>query len=302
MSPWSGGRKFELLNLSSRFLLVSVFSCQFNMYIKPIHAELDVPTLHAFIKQNPLGLFTIAIPNEKHSTIQTTHIPFVLDAPDEVSETSLGVLRGHIGRANPQSKIMIEQLESRKAAASSSHAYLSSWLSSSLSSSAPTDAQELTDEVFILFNAPVHSYIPPKFYVETKGPAGNGPVAPTWNFAAVQVYGRAKIYHERTDASGVYLQKMLEDLTRQSEAAAGHENPWEVADAPVGYVETLKKAIIGVEITITKIEGRFKLSQEAKDRDWAGVVKGLKALGTPQAGKMAEMIEERGKDRGLDLT
>jgi len=53
------------------------------MYIRPVHAELDPETLHALIRANPLGLLTTAIPHPTHATIQTSHVPFVLDVPDD---------------------------------------------------------------------------------------------------------------------------------------------------------------------------------------------------------------------------
>jgi hypothetical protein len=53
------------------------------MYIRPVHAELDHETLHALIRANPLGLLTTAIPHPTHATIQTSHVPFVLDVPDD---------------------------------------------------------------------------------------------------------------------------------------------------------------------------------------------------------------------------
>ena len=82
------------------------------MYIRPVHAELDPETLHALIRANPLGLLTTAIPHPTHATIQTSHVPFVLDVPDDSPlEERKGkgkrVLRGHMARANPQVKAMI---------------------------------------------------------------------------------------------------------------------------------------------------------------------------------------------------
>jgi transcriptional regulator len=290
------------------------------MYIRPAHAELDIPTLHAFIREHALGLFTTAITHATHPTIQTSHIPFVLDRPappspspnadasEPATKPPLGVLRGHMARANPQAKALIDHLKSRgaesaSASASSSSGFLSSWLGSSASAST-TDARpipgpsSLSDEVLVLFNAPEHSYITPKWYTETKPLTGK--VVPTWNYAAVQVYGRARIYYEQDDATASFLQTQVEDLSRLQEELAGHERPWEVADAPTSYVDALKKAIIGIEIEITRCEGRFKLSQEMGDGDWKGVVQGFKALETDKAKKLAGMVQERGKQRGVD--
>lgn len=279
------------------------------MYIRPVHAELDVPTLHTFIKQHSLGLFTTAIPHNDYPTIQTSHIPFVLDTPAGPSagdhRPALGVLRGHIARANPQAKVMIDHLKASNApdAPSQSSGFLSSWLPSSSSqhstSPIPSDPQELKDDVLVLFNAPIQSYVTPQFYVETK-PA-TGKVVPTWQYAAVQVYGRARIFWEHNDtASNAFLQQQLEDLTTVQEAKVPltqEEERWQVSDAPATHVEQEKKRIVGIEIRITRIEGRFKLGQELGDGDWKGVVKGFKALGTEDGYAMSRAVEEQGKNR-----
>lgn len=237
------------------------------MYIRPVHAELDVPTLHAFIRKHPLGLLTTSIKHQEHATIQTSHIPFVLDA----DTASHGALRGHIARANPQCKVLLDAMN---------------------------EDGFLDDEVLVLFNAPVHSYVTPKFYTETKPTTGK--VVPTWDYAAVQVYGRLRVHPASTPTGSTFLQNQIQDLTKQQEAAAGHgEKAWKVGDAPERYIDLLKKAIVGMEIEVTRIEGRFKLSQENGDGDWSGVVRGFNMLNTHEGNIMAEMVEERGQGRGL---
>ncbi|WWC95634.1 hypothetical protein V866_002499 [Kwoniella sp. B9012] len=250
------------------------------MYIRPVHAELDAPTLHQFIRQNPLGLFTTSIPHKSNSAIQTTHIPFVLDTPPNSSDgNDKGTLRGHIARANPQSKSIVD----------------------SLTASA---SEELSEEVLILFNSPVHSYVTPKFYVETK--PKDGKVVPTWDYAAVQVYGKARIYYKNNEETSTFLQKQVEDLSQlnelqhiQKKGKNDGEKPWKVSDAPSRYVDLLKKAIIGLEIKIDRIEGRFKLSQESSDGDWKGVVNGYRSLETDEGDKMAELVASKGQGRGV---
>jgi transcriptional regulator len=208
------------------------------MYIRPVHAELDVPTLHAFVQKYSLGLLTTSIQHPEHATLQTTHIPFVLDR--DIGEK--GTLRGHMARANPQTKAIIAVVQGAKVSAKSEE-------------SSDADAKdkhkvtnddgipELADEVLILFNAPVHHYVTPKFYVETK-PSTHKTV-PTWNYAAVQVYGRAKIYHLNDDQTSAFLQTQIEDLSQQHEERQNPEKPWKVGEAPESYVSALKKAIIG---------------------------------------------------------
>jgi transcriptional regulator len=247
------------------------------MYIRAVHAELDVPTLQAFIHQNPLGILTTAIPYPDLSTIQSSHIPWVLDRTENGSP---GRLRGHIARANPQTKALIHAV--------------------SADSSSTTGTGTLKEEVLILFQAPVHAYVTPQFYTTTKPDTGK--VVPTWNYAAVQVYGTATIYHSGPAASE-YLQSQIEALTEQQERLAGHEEgkAWKVDDAPDKYMDVMKKAIVGIEVEIKRIEGRFKLSQESNDGDWKGVVDGFRALGTREGEVMAGMVEERGKERAENV-
>ena len=72
---------------------------------------------------------------------------------------------------------------------------------------------------------------------------------------------------------------------------------WKVGDAPDKYVDLHKKAVVGIEIEITRIEGRFKLSQESTEGDRKGVVDGFRALGTEEGNMMADMVEQRGPSR-----
>ncbi|KAI0370180.1 hypothetical protein BV20DRAFT_302526 [Pilatotrama ljubarskyi] len=245
------------------------------MYLRPDHAEHDVPSLHAFIRANPLGIFTTAIESPSHAFLQSSHIPWVLDAADDGSTGKLGKLRGHIARANPQAKAIVETLTSG-------------------GGRAPGGAgNTLNKDVLLLFNAPTHHYVTPKFYRETK-PA-TGKVVPTWDYAAVQVYGRATIYYDpKSEETSAFLSRVLDDLTKYAEEdLMGHEKPWRVSDAPSSYTDLLKKAILGIEIEITNIGGRFKMSQEMRGGDRLGVIEGFESLGTLEGQKMAQMVKAR---------
>ncbi|OCF36683.1 hypothetical protein I316_01279 [Kwoniella heveanensis BCC8398] len=92
-----------------------------------------------------------------------------------------------------------------------------------------------------------------------------------------------------------FLQKQIAELSNTMEER--YDGRWQVSDAPANYVENLKKALIGIEIEITKIEGPFNLSQESGNGDWTGNVKGYSGLGTPEGDAMAQMIQEKGRDR-----
>jgi transcriptional regulator len=250
------------------------------MYLRAVHAEHDIARLHQFIRANPLGIFTTAIESKAFPFLQSSHIPFVLDTEHTTDEVHLGVLRGHIARANPQAKALIEHLQSQS------------------KEEQPTTDQSihtLSRDVMILFNGPAHHYVTPKFYTETK--PTNGKVVPTWNYSAVQVYGRASVFYDTKAATtGKFLDKQIRDLSLQSERdIMGHEKPWHVDDAPSSYVEILKKAIIGVQIEITDIGGKYKMSQEMSAGDQQGVVDGFRAMGSEVGDEIARTVEQRGK-------
>lgn len=149
------------------------------MHIRAVHAELSPPKLHAFIRENPLGLITTAISHPGHALIQTSHVPFVLAVPptsasaDSDGGISPGkaVLRGHMARANPQVKAMIHSVTSSS--------------SDLAGTEMEGDGDILCGEVLVLFQAPVHAYVTPRFYTHTK--PSTGKVVPTWDYAAVQV-------------------------------------------------------------------------------------------------------------------
>lgn len=159
----------------------------------------------------------------------------------------------------------------------------------------------LSQEVLILFNAPSHSYVTPKFYTATK--PSTGKVVPTWNYAAVQVYGRLRLYHaSKSAATDAFLSKQVVDLSEMSERSQmgytgsdGAPKPWSVDEAPESYVRLLKKAIVGVEITVERMEGKFKMSQEMGREDREGVMGGFEELGTESGRRIADMVRERGE-------
>jgi transcriptional regulator len=249
------------------------------MYLRAVHAETSIATLRQLIRSNPLGVLTTAIPSKRYPFILSSHIPWILDVEDESSETELGTLRGHLARANPQSKTMMDHLE---AALKPSGSFLE-------------------EEVLVLFTATTHHYITPKFYTETKPDTGK--VVPTWNYAAAQAYGKARIYFDsKAPETGAFLSQQIHDLSQHAEASVmgydgkeGRQEAWKVADAPEKYIELLQKAIIGIEIKLERLEGKFKMSQESSYGDREGVIKGFEALGSDVAGKMARIVKERGE-------
>jgi transcriptional regulator len=141
-------------------------------------------------------------------------------------------------------------------------------------------------QVLAIFQGPEH-YISPSWYPSKQE---HGKVVPTWNYAVVHVRG-----HARTFEDPEQLLQHLRTLTDQNEAAL--ETPWSVDDAPPDYIKALAKTIIGIEIAIETIEGKWKVSQNRPAADRRKVVKELLALDSPESVEMAKLVKER--DRNL---
>jgi transcriptional regulator len=130
-----------------------------------------------------------------------------------------------------------------------------------------------------------HSYISPAYYA-TK--AATGEVVPTWNYATVHACGPL-----RTIDDPAWLRRFVEQLTDRHEAELARGEPWKVSDAPERYIDKLVKAIVGIEIPISRIEGKWKVSQNRPAEDRAGVVAGLGATDDPIKHAMAALVRER---------
>ena len=125
-----------------------------------------------------------------------------------------------------------------------------------------------TGEALAIIQGP-DDYISPSWYAAK---AEHGRVVPTWNYAAVHVYGELVIHD---DAS--WLARHVRHLTGLHED--GRERPWAVDDAPEKFIAGQLRAIVGVELLVTRIEAKEKLSQNRSDADAAGVAAGLRGCG-----------------------
>lgn len=142
------------------------------------------------------------------------------------------------------------------------------------------------NQVLAIFHGP-DAYITPSWY-PTK--AETGKVVPTWNYAVAHAYGTLRVVDDP-----VWLREHLETLTARSEAA--FPEPWRVSDAPLDFTEKLIGAIVGIEIGITRLLGKWKLSQNQSRINQAGVVQGLRASANPEAVSMAELVENAARQR-----
>ena len=124
------------------------------------------------------------------------------------------------------------------------------------------------------------AYISPSWY-ESK--ARHGRVVPTWNYEAVHLTGTIA-FHQDPE----WLRAFVTRLTRLHEG--GREHPWAVTDAPPEYIDGQLRAIVGVELTITAIEAKQKLSQNRSELDRDGVVAGLRAELDPGSAAIADAM------------
>ncbi len=134
-------------------------------------------------------------------------------------------------------------------------------------------------EALVVFQGPNH-YVSPSWYA-TKQETHK--VVPTWNYVMVQARGRAQV---REDDE--WLSSQIAALTAAQEA--GRERPWAVSDAPEDFVALQRRAIVGIEIEIADICGKWKTSQNRSAADRVGVVAGLEAQGGDEALAMAGII------------
>jgi transcriptional regulator len=134
-------------------------------------------------------------------------------------------------------------------------------------------------DALVIFQGP-DSFISPSWY-PTK--AETGSVVPTWNYVVVHAHGRLTVIEDRE-----WLRAHVEALTNRHEGA--RQAPWAVSDAPLDYIEKMVGAIVGIEMPIARLTGKWKLSQNRSERDRGGVVDGLTREGTESASTMAALV------------
>jgi transcriptional regulator len=205
------------------------------MYLPRHFEQNDLAALQALMREHPLATLVV----HTIDGLSANHLPMVYDA-------SVGVLRGHVARANPLW---------REAAAG-------------------VDA-------LAIFHGP-QAYITPSWY-ETK--AQHGKVVPTWNYAVVHAHGRLRAIDD-----AAWLRDFVSRLTDTHEA--GRVAPWAVRDAPPDYIDEMLKAIVGVEIAVSRLVGKWKVSQNRAANDRAGVAQGLAGEGDAA---MAALVTDAGR-------
>jgi transcriptional regulator len=167
-----------------------------------------------------------------------------------------GMLRGHLARGNPQWR----EIEASIAAGGDEAA-----------------------AALAIFDGP-DAYISPSWYEEKRL---TGKVVPTWNYVTVQAHGAISTIHDPD-----WLIPHVGRLVARHEA--GRPHPWALTDAPEDYVRTQARAIVGLELRITRLDAKAKLTQNRSPEDIEGTIDGLSAGGAREQAIAAEMRRTRG--------
>ena len=178
----------------------------------------------------------------------------------DLSRGAHGTIEGHVARANPHHELV--------------------------RAAAELASDGAARESLAIFTGP-DAYVTPAWY---PGKAEHGREVPTWNYVAVHAYGTLRL---RDDPE--WLLAHVTRLTEQSEA--GRPEPWAVSDAPADYVARMLRAIVGFEMEVTRIEARWKMSQNRTPEEIDGVVAGLEASGRPADRVVAAIVEARRPDQ-----
>lgn len=206
------------------------------MYIPKHFEQADPQALQDLIRSAPLAsLVTLGTQG-----LNANPIPLYFQA-----NNGLGLLQGHVARANPLWREWDTQFEA-----------------------------------LAIFHGS-NAYISPNWYPSK---AEHHKEVPTWNYIVLNVYG-----HLRVQDDPVWLRSFLEKLTAQQEAS--FEQAWQLADAPEDYLQKMLKAIVGIELEITRWEGKWKLSQNKASPEYQGVIEGLKATQAADAMTLASIMQ-----------
>jgi transcriptional regulator len=128
-------------------------------------------------------------------------------------------------------------------------------------------------------------YVTPTWYSENGEHAKQ---VPTWNYAVVHAYAPLKVIEDAQ-----WLRAHVSKLTSIHEAP--FPVPWKVSDAPEEFIQSQLKGIVGLELSIRRLEGKWKVSQNRTERERQGVMEGLTELNTPESLAMKTLVKERNK-------
>ena len=133
-------------------------------------------------------------------------------------------------------------------------------------------------EALVVFHGP-HAYISPSWY-------GAQPAVPTWNYASIHAYGTSRAISDKD-----WLNDLLRRLSERHEAREA--NPWRMQDQPTAFLDGMLNGIVGFEIAVTRLEGKFKLSQNRPAADRPRIIAALEARADADSHAVARLMRER---------
>jgi transcriptional regulator len=136
-------------------------------------------------------------------------------------------------------------------------------------------AMDGTEEFLVVFSGP-HGYVSPTWY-------GTRPAVPTWNYAVIHAHGKPRVRPDDAD----FCRRVLGELVRRYEAGPGG---WRLEDQPDGFIDKLLPAIVGFEMSVERVEAKFKLGQNRSAEDRAATVAGLERVASPEAAALADLM------------
>ncbi|HVG05956.1 MAG TPA: FMN-binding negative transcriptional regulator [Burkholderiaceae bacterium] len=140
-------------------------------------------------------------------------------------------------------------------------------------------------DALAVFQGP-HAYISPAWYATKQE---HGKVVPTWNYAVVHASGPLRAIDDRA-----WLRRFVEQLTDRHEKP--RIDPWKVTDAPADFIDTMTQAIVGIEVPIAQLSGKWKVSQNRPQKDRAGVAAGLMRNENDVSTSMAQLVTQKKGD------
>ncbi len=140
------------------------------------------------------------------------------------------------------------------------------------------DLGQGSGEVLAIFSGP-HAYISPRWYA-------GAPSVPTWNYVDVHAYGTIRLVEDSK-----WLHRLLRRLADRHEA--GSPTPWRIEDLPETYLDGMLKGIIGLDVTVTRLEGKYKLSQNRPAADRPRVIAALERRNDADALAVAQLMRQR---------
>ena len=137
--------------------------------------------------------------------------------------------------------------------------------------------EPVAGEALVIAHGPDH-YVSPEWLPSWQG---TGQVVPTWNYLTVHAYGTLSVHDDP---------EWVADVVRRLTAA--HERAYRVEDVPADYLERMLRAIVGIEVRLTRVEAKAKMSQNKAPADVAGIIEGLRADAEDGAQATADWMEQ----------